>query len=78
MTADLLTGLCIGLMIGMGFALLTNDSWYRYYTKMNEEWYERCKSLIDGENDTCEKIKGLYMEIRELKCNTADRPRKEE
>lgn len=65
MTAYLLTGF-IGLMIGMGFAFLTNDSWYRDCAEMNEnwaklcmrineEWYERCKSLIDGENETCEK-----------------------
>jgi len=66
MTADLLTGLCIGLIIGMGFVFLTNDIWCRDYIQlnkkwyslcdeMNNEWYARCKEIRYGKNETYEK-----------------------
>ncbi len=66
MTADLLTGLCIGLIIGMGFVFLTNDIWCRDYMQLNKKWsalcseintawYERCKEIRFGKNETYEK-----------------------
>ena len=73
MTADLLTGMSIGLMIGMIAVFLTSDSWYRDCMKMNERWAvlcrdindgwaERCAMLMNGENETCEKMVSLSEE----------------
>lgn len=79
MTADLLTGLCIGLIIGMGFVFLTNDIWYRDCTEMNKKWsalcsemntawFKRCEAIRKGEDETYEKtVSSEEMNIQNVK-----------
>jgi len=80
MTTDLLTGLCIGLLIWSGIAFIINELWFREWkrlndewaslcTEINESWYERCKEARNGENLTYEKtVKSSTLKSENPQC----------
>jgi hypothetical protein len=57
MTADLLMGLCIGLMIGSGIAFITNEFWFREWKRLNDEWASLCTEINKSWYKRCEEIR---------------------